>query len=306
MAPMLSTFGGGSIRGFNPGASGPLAAIADDVFPYFTVDGTNAPISNLANVTLVNHGRSGSFGGIIMEPGGNRFWLYNYGGTDVHEFDLSTPYMISTMSYQSTSTWSDLDTTFAIDPSGTYVLSGSRSSAILSQLSTPWELNGTKTTIVTGFTGGHWGALGDANNPFTVGIYTRSSDTFTVYEGSGSFTSNPTSTLNNWLPDGNGGINSYGGQVSPDGKALVLHSFTNTNFHFHSFGNLGADPWDATALQDRVTVNYNSSGLTGGSIMGLQLVRVGGGTGAGSQGYAYFCDSYGSSNLRQISFTWQV
>ena len=306
--PLLSTFGGGSIRGFNPGGPVGGEAVASDVFPYFTVDGSNAPISNLANVTLLNHGRSGNFGGIIMEPGGNRLWLYNYGATDVHEFNLSTPYMIAGMSHSSTSTWSTLDTTFAIDPSGTYVLSGDRGSATVSELSVPWEINGNKTTVQTGLVGGHWGSFGDANtapNPFTVGIYSRSSDDFTVYEGSA-----PTNTLSSqksgWQPDGSGQINSYGGHVSPDGKAMVLHSFTNTDFHFHSFGQLGADPWNAQSLQDRVTVNYSTSGLSGGSIMGLQLVRVGGGTGAGSQGYAYYCDSYNTSNLRQISFTWQV
>lgn len=306
--PLLSTFGGGSIRGFNPGGPGSSELLASDVFPYFTVDGSNAPISNLANVTLQNHGRSGSFGGIIMEPGGNRLWLYNYSGTDVHEFNLSTPYMIASMSHSSTSTWSTLDTTFAIDPTGTYVLAGSRTSATVSQLAVPWEINGNKTTVQTNYVGGHWGSFGDPTtspNPFTVGIYSRASDKFTVYEGS-TPTSTQSSQITGWTPDGSSQINSYGGQVSPDGKAMVLHSFSNTSFHFHSFGQLGADPWNAQSLQDRVSMNYNPPGLSGGSIMGLQLVRVGGGTGAGSQGYAYFCDSYNTSNLRQISFTWQV
>ena len=310
-APMLSSFGGGSARGFNPGGGVDVPNVWDDTFPTFSNWGSSAPITSLSDQgnTSITWFGSDSIGKIVMEPGGTRVHLAQYSGTKVATFTLSTAYDISTISSSPTSntTYPALDTVFAVDPTGNYVMAGGRSSSNIYELNTEWDVTGGRTLVKsnvnagTGSSRGHWGAFGQAGEFF--GLYSDGSDYFQTYQNStvGDYsTASVAYSKTGWLPDGSNTINAYGGVVSADGKALCTTDFANNNFHFWEFGSGGSAPWNATQLTNGTTV---TNGFNTGSGMGLCLVREGG---TGTAGQAYMADPYNDAKIRQISFTWAV
>ena len=74
MSPILSSFGGGSSRGFNPGGPSATGNVWDDTFPTFSGWGSNSPMTSLVNQgnTAVSWSGVTSIGKIQLEPGGTR------------------------------------------------------------------------------------------------------------------------------------------------------------------------------------------------------------------------------------------
>jgi hypothetical protein len=285
-------FAGRSLKGGNP---------RDDVFPVFSGWGAGDPVGNFSKVARVSLNLSGSSAGkVIMEPGGQRLWIAEYGGQDVHEYTLSTPYMISSITKTGAQgTYPELDTTFAVNPQGDTVIVGARGGAYVYTLSTPWDLTGAKTQIAgpygTSGSRDHWASFGDQEKFFA--IYSDGADYLATFENftTGDYSTAQLYSQTTWLPNGSDPTNSYGGQFSPDGLGFALTEYGDNSIHFWEMSS----PWITGGLSNLRSFNLDSITEGSGS-MGLQLVRL------GSQGYAYLNDPYDYGFLTQLSFTWNI
>ena len=140
-APMLATFGGGSVRGFNPGATG-------DNFPVWNYSSPttiqNASLDSQQYQSAENYTTTG----IFFSETGDEMYLTMYGDSEIHQYDLSTSWDPSSASYNSkVHVFSEDDNGIAsyIKPDGTtlYMTSyGSYNKNVWQySMSTPWDIS---------------------------------------------------------------------------------------------------------------------------------------------------------------------
>jgi len=142
-APMLATFGGGSVRGFGAGLS------TGDSFPTWTY---SSP-SNLSSASIdsqVYTSQENITGtGIFFSEDGSKMYLTMYGQDSIYQYDLSTPWDQSTASYNNKTysflTQDENSIASYIKPDGTTLYMTSyglyNSDVWQYSMSTPWDIS---------------------------------------------------------------------------------------------------------------------------------------------------------------------
>jgi hypothetical protein len=318
MAPMLSTFGGGSARGFNPGTSNPYAeAFANREILQPTFSGSQTFYSSSLPFqtagTAVPTGWTTNGKEIKFSPDGSKLYYNCYSGVTPAQFSLSTPWDITT-----TSKDGDIVMNFNVSPmtgdtlifdvamDGYHILYGDRENLAVWKSSTQWDFDGSGTMTKVWDNYSTYASDGLQCGGFTgdltgIWIYGRSDDKLQRYTTATELDYANLGTTPAYAGTGYTlGDNNYGMQMSGDGDALLYNRYDGGG---NNIVTQLSTSYDLRTFQDSTNATFTTSSSVSAGNMGATLIRTGGLN--STAGRYYFVDSYGTGEIRQSTFTWR-
>lgn len=299
-APMLATFGGGSVKGFNSGGGG-----SDEFFSFSSIT-MGSYIGQFTWNASSNIFSTNSIKDIIFSAGGNKCFIcpYGTGSTNpISEITMSTPYDLRTTTGYTTHsvfTAAAFETTYAFSEDGLHFAAGNRSTIYEFVLTSPYNLgsvtasNSYRSSMSTGTNQAQGCGFNKDGSLFWV--YSRNTNSLRVYNLSTAFkldtaSANGSYTLNNYSQYGyNNAANIYGHHMSADGKCIAtVDSFGTNRIRYHNLGTA----YNFNTISANNNITYDNSQWSTTEQMALAI----------TPNFIYFADSYDNGQIRMFNAT---